>query len=92
MQLDAFKMVCDETKKGEDTKLFKEVVQKIDGRLGPDYGLDLRWIEAVDYEAELKREKLEKTISDYLVIRRYIIVNFNDMVLIESVCVCYIML
>ena len=40
MQLEPLRMAYDEIKKGENTQLFREVVQKIDGRLGPNYSSD----------------------------------------------------
>ncbi|CAI9291372.1 unnamed protein product [Lactuca saligna] len=40
MQLEALRMAYDEIEKGENTQLFREVVHKIDGRLGPNYSLD----------------------------------------------------
>lgn len=39
MHLEALRMAYNEVKKGENTQLFKEVVQKIYGNLGPKYSL-----------------------------------------------------
>ncbi|GKB45449.1 COP9 signalosome complex subunit 1 [Tanacetum coccineum] len=36
--LDAYRMTYDEIKKGKDTQMFREVVQKINGRLGGNVG------------------------------------------------------
>jgi len=60
-------MAYDEIKKGENTQLFREVVQKIDGRLGPSYGMDTAWCDAVDRRAEQKKEKLENELNAYRV-------------------------
>lgn len=67
MELEALRMAYDEIKKGENTQLFRDVVQKIDGRLGPEYVMDLAWCEAVDRRAEQKREKLENELNAYRV-------------------------
>lgn len=67
MQLDALRMAYDEIKKGENTQIFREVVGKIDGRLGPGYMLDSAWADAVDRRAELRKEKLENELNAYRV-------------------------
>lgn len=67
MQLEALRMAYDEIKKGENTHLFREVVQKIDGRLGPNYGPDPTWSDAVDRRGEHRREKLENELNAYRV-------------------------
>ncbi|GFY92607.1 COP9 signalosome complex subunit 1 [Actinidia rufa] len=65
MQLETLRMAYDEVKKGENTQLFREVVQKIDGRLGPNYGPDPTWADAVDRRAEQRKEKLENELNAY---------------------------
>ena len=67
MELEALRMAYDEIKKGEDTRLFREVVGKINGRLGPNYGLDDAWADAVDRRAESRKEKLENELNAYRV-------------------------
>lgn len=67
MQLEALRMAFDEIKKGENTQLFREVVQKIDGRLGPNYGPDEAWTDSVDRRAEQRKEKLENELNAYRV-------------------------
>lgn len=67
MQLEALRMAYDEIKKGENTQLFREVVQKIDGRLGDKYGADEGFTEAVDRRAEQRKEKLEHDLNAYRV-------------------------
>lgn len=69
IQLEALRMAYDEIKKGENTQLFREVVNKIGGRLGDKYGMDSSWCEAVDRRAEQKKGKLENELSSYRVIR-----------------------
>lgn len=67
MELEALRMAYDEIKKGENTQLFREVVGKINGRLGPNYGLDNAWADSVDRRAELRKEKLENELNAYRV-------------------------
>ncbi|CAA3027752.1 COP9 signalosome complex subunit 1 [Olea europaea subsp. europaea] len=80
MQLDALRMAYDEIKKGENTQLFREVVAKIDGRLGPNYGPDNAWADAVDRRAELRKEKLENELNAYRtnLIKESIRMGYND--------------
>ncbi|KAG2380401.1 COP9 signalosome complex subunit 1 [Vigna angularis] len=79
-QLEALRMAYDEIKKGENTQLFREVVQKIDGRLGASYGMDTAWCEAVDRRAEQKKEKLENELNAYRtnLIKESIRMGYND--------------
>lgn len=76
MQLEALRMAYDEIKKGENTQLYRDVVQKIDGRLGPNYGMDMAWMEAVDRRADQRKEKLENELNAYRVIIIIIIFVF----------------
>lgn len=69
MQLEALRMAYDEIKKGENTQLFRDVVNRINGRLGDKYGMDSAWCETVDRRAEQKKGKLENELSSYRVIR-----------------------
>ncbi|XP_042506048.1 COP9 signalosome complex subunit 1 [Macadamia integrifolia] len=80
MQLEALRMAYDEIKKGENTQLFREVVLKIDGRLGPAYGMDLQWIDNVDRRAEQRKEKLENELNSYRtnLIKESIRMGYND--------------
>ncbi|KAM7508690.1 hypothetical protein LguiA_019143 [Lonicera macranthoides] len=80
MQLEALRMAYDEIKKGENTQLFREVVQKIDGRLGDKYGADEGFTEAVDRRAEQRKEKLENELNAYRtnLIKESIRMGYND--------------
>ncbi|KAK2983978.1 hypothetical protein RJ640_027303 [Escallonia rubra] len=80
MELEALRMAYDEIKKGENTQLFREVVQRIDGRLGPEYGPDPAWAEAVDRRAEQRKEKLENELNAYRtnLIKESIRMGYND--------------
>ncbi|GLT84527.1 hypothetical protein SLE2022_027520 [Rubroshorea leprosula] len=80
MQTEALRMAYDEIKRGENTQLFREVVKKIDGRLGPDYGMDNVWSESIDRKAELRKEKLESELNSYRtnLIKESIRMGYND--------------
>ncbi|KAJ4956696.1 hypothetical protein NE237_013479 [Protea cynaroides] len=65
MQLEALQMAYDEIKKDENSQLFREVVQKIDGRLGPAYGIDQAWVVSVDRRAEQRKDKLKNELNSY---------------------------
>ncbi|XP_019158700.1 PREDICTED: COP9 signalosome complex subunit 1-like [Ipomoea nil] len=80
MQLEALRMAYEEIKKGENTQLFREVVQKIDGRLGPNYGMDSAWAYAVDRRAEQRKERLENELNAYRtnLIKESIRMGYND--------------
>ncbi|XAR63100.1 hypothetical protein NMG60_11022924 [Bertholletia excelsa] len=80
MHLEALRMAYDEIKKGENTQLFREVVQKIDGRLGPDYVSDQAWLASVDRRAEQRKEKLESELNAYRtnLIKESIRMGYND--------------
>lgn len=80
MQLEALKMAYDEIKKGEDAQLFKEAAQRIEARLGPDYGPDFSWLEAVERRAEQRKEKLENELNAYRtnLIKESIRMGYND--------------
>ncbi|KAI8023587.1 COP9 signalosome complex subunit 1 [Camellia lanceoleosa] len=80
MELEALRMAYDEVKKGENTLLFRDVVQKINGRLGSNYGPDSAWTEAVDRRAEQRKEKLESELNAYRtnLIKESIRMGYND--------------
>lgn len=80
MEMEALRMAYDEIKKGENTQLFREVVGKISGRLGPNYGPDNAWADSVDRRAELRKEKLENELNAYRtnLIKESIRMGYND--------------
>ncbi|GMP61646.1 hypothetical protein CsSME_00024027 [Camellia sinensis var. sinensis] len=80
MELEALRMAYDEVKKGENTLLFRDVVPKINGRLGSNYGPDSAWTEAVDRRAEQRKEKLESELNAYRtnLIKESIRMGYND--------------
>lgn len=80
MQMEALRMAYDEIKKGENTQMFREVVEKIGGRLGPQYGMDQAWADAIDRRAEQRKEKLESELNGYRtnLIKESIRMGYND--------------
>ncbi|KAG6748036.1 hypothetical protein POTOM_047931 [Populus tomentosa] len=80
MKMEALRMAYEEIKKGENTQLFRDVVQKIDGRLGSNYGMDSAWCEMVDRKADQRKEKLENELNAYRtnLIKESIRMGYND--------------
>ncbi|KAL5058454.1 hypothetical protein RYX36_030058 [Vicia faba] len=80
LQLDALRMAFDVIKQGEDTSLMREVVNRINGRLGPDYAVDGAWYATIDRKAELKKEKLETELNSFRtnLIKESIRMGYND--------------
>ncbi|CAN8267884.1 unnamed protein product [Cochlearia groenlandica] len=80
IQLEALRMAYDEIKRGENTQLFRDVVDKINGRLGDKYCMDSDWCESVDRRADLKKGKLENELSSYRtnLIKESIRMGYND--------------
>ncbi|KAJ6971381.1 LOW QUALITY PROTEIN: hypothetical protein NC653_032022 [Populus alba x Populus x berolinensis] len=78
MKMEALRMAYEEIKKGENTQL--DVVQKIDGRLGSNYGMDSAWCEMVDRRADQRKEKLENELNAYRtnLIKESIRMGYND--------------
>lgn len=77
VQLEALRMAYDEIKKGENTQLFREVVQKIDGRLGSNYVMDVPWCENIERRAEQKKERLENELNAYRVLFSYHVIGYT---------------
>ncbi|KAE8725764.1 hypothetical protein F3Y22_tig00008146pilonHSYRG00173 [Hibiscus syriacus] len=65
IQLEALRMAYEEFKKGENNQLFREIVQKIDCRLGLNYSMDAACCAMVDRKAEKRKEKLESELNVY---------------------------
>ncbi|KAK8446959.1 hypothetical protein SEVIR_9G570300v4 [Setaria viridis] len=80
MQLEALRMAYDEIKRGEDVQLHRDVAVKINGRLGPRYGLDQAWVDTVARRAEQRKEKLENELNGYRtnLIKESIRMGYND--------------
>ncbi|CAN8254067.1 unnamed protein product [Cochlearia groenlandica] len=80
IQLEALRMAYDEIKKGENTKLFRDVVNMINGKLGDKYAMDSSWCNTIDRRAELKKVKLESELSSYRtnLIKESIRMGYND--------------
>ncbi|KAK9832518.1 hypothetical protein WJX81_004497 [Elliptochloris bilobata] len=64
-ELEALRLAADQLRKGENTAQYAEVMELIDGRLGPQYTLDRVWVEAVDRRAATVQERLEADLSGY---------------------------
>jgi hypothetical protein len=81
VELEALRMAFEEIKKGENTALFKECVEKINGRLGPSHTLDQEWIDMVERRAAQRQEKLETELNGYKtnLIKESIRMGYNDL-------------
>uniref|UniRef100_A0A7N0ZQZ8 PCI domain-containing protein n=1 Tax=Kalanchoe fedtschenkoi TaxID=63787 RepID=A0A7N0ZQZ8_KALFE len=80
MQLEALRMAYDEIKKGENMQMFREVAEKVGGRLGPGYGMKWGWADAVDTRATQRKQKLENELTAYRtnLIEESIRTGYND--------------
>lgn len=67
MKLEALRMAYEEIRKGEDSHLYRQVMQKIGTALGPNYEFDQSWADAIDRRAEQRKEKLENELNGYRV-------------------------
>uniref|UniRef100_A0A7I4EGU5 26S proteasome regulatory subunit Rpn7 N-terminal domain-containing protein n=1 Tax=Physcomitrium patens TaxID=3218 RepID=A0A7I4EGU5_PHYPA len=81
LDLEALRMALDEIRKGENTVLFKECVERLNGRLGLGYGLDQEWIDTVERRAAQRQEKLEVELNGYKtnLIKESIRMGYNDL-------------
>mmetsp|Transcript_27249 Transcript_27249/g.45593 ORF Transcript_27249/g.45593 Transcript_27249/m.45593 type:complete len:412 (-) Transcript_27249:404-1639(-) len=81
LELEALRMAADEVKKGENTALYSEIIEKIGGRLGDAYQIDKEWIAKVDRESAKRLEKLELELNQYKanLIKESIRMGHNDL-------------
>ncbi|XP_008795398.1 COP9 signalosome complex subunit 1-like [Phoenix dactylifera] len=81
IQLEALRLAYDEIKKGEDSRLYREVAGKIACRLGPQYALDQAWADAVARRAEQRKDKLDNELNVYRtnLIKESIRMGYNDL-------------
>lgn len=63
MKVQALRMALDEIKKGEDTKIYRQVAEKIGALLGSEYELDQRWIDDVHRRAKQREEQLHVQLN-----------------------------
>ncbi|MCO5594289.1 hypothetical protein L7F22_048318 [Adiantum nelumboides] len=81
MELEALRMAHEEICKGESTSLYKEVCEKLNGRLGPAFVLDQEWADSADRRAAQRLERLENELSGYKtnLIKESIRMGHNDL-------------
>ncbi|KAL5223677.1 hypothetical protein ABZP36_010316 [Zizania latifolia] len=70
MKMEALRLAYDESLKGRDTVLHRDVSARIDGRLGPSNALNRNWTNAVDCRSRLRQEKLERNLHGYMFIEK----------------------
>lgn len=68
LELESLRMAFDEIKRGDNTTLYREAVEKVGGRLGSLYTLDQEWMDSVDRRAAQRQEKLEMELNNYKVL------------------------
>ncbi|CAK9328474.1 unnamed protein product [Citrullus colocynthis] len=66
MQLEALRIAYDEAKEGKDVVLFTKVVQKISGRLGPNYQMDQDWCDSVNRIRQRMELGVDSGLQQYL--------------------------
>mmetsp|Transcript_29356 Transcript_29356/g.56342 ORF Transcript_29356/g.56342 Transcript_29356/m.56342 type:complete len:415 (-) Transcript_29356:242-1486(-) len=81
LELEALRMAADEVKKGENTALYTEIIERIGGRLGEAYLLDKNWITKIERESAKRLEKLELELNGYKtnLIKESIRMGHNDL-------------
>eukprot|EP00210_Caulerpa_lentillifera_P005804 g5550.t1 len=57
-ELDALKLAADILKQGIDVRAYREVIDKIGGRLGTSYKTDDSWIDRIENQNRLRQEEL----------------------------------
>ncbi|KAM0902280.1 hypothetical protein ACQ4PT_019338 [Festuca glaucescens] len=65
MQLDALRLAYEGSLEGEDTTLHRDIAIMIAGRLGPRYGVDQAWSDAVERRSLARKEELDTELNDY---------------------------
>ncbi|KAM0843289.1 hypothetical protein ACQ4PT_057807 [Festuca glaucescens] len=80
IELEALRMAHDEARIREDTLLYRDAAQRIDGRLGPRYRYDQGWVDSVNRRAEQRKEKLETELNGHKtnLIKESIRMGYND--------------
>ncbi|EFJ08729.1 hypothetical protein SELMODRAFT_235966 [Selaginella moellendorffii] len=81
LELEALRMAHNEIRRAENTLLYKEVVDKIGGRLGAAYARDQEWVDVVDRRAVQRQEKLDMELNGYKtnLIKESIRMGYNDL-------------
>eukprot|EP00245_Coleochaete_scutata_P005782 TRINITY_DN19649_c0_g1_i1.p1 TRINITY_DN19649_c0_g1~~TRINITY_DN19649_c0_g1_i1.p1 ORF type:complete len:435 (-),score=92.43 TRINITY_DN19649_c0_g1_i1:295-1599(-) len=81
MELEALRMALDEIRKGDNTFVYLETVEKVYGKLGPEYQLDQDWVDATDRRVTQRHEKLEGELNAYKtnLIKESIRMGYNDL-------------
>ena len=79
--LDALRHAADLLKKGDNTGAYATVVERIGGRLGPEYELDQAWVEETDRRAAKRQEILDAELNGYKtnMIKESIRMGHNDL-------------
>eukprot|EP00238_Polyblepharides_amylifera_P015908 CAMPEP_0196584436 /NCGR_PEP_ID=MMETSP1081-20130531/47059_1 /TAXON_ID=36882 /ORGANISM="Pyramimonas amylifera, Strain CCMP720" /LENGTH=415 /DNA_ID=CAMNT_0041905639 /DNA_START=73 /DNA_END=1320 /DNA_ORIENTATION=- len=81
VKVEALRLALEESKKGENTQLYIELLEKIGGALGPDYAADDDWVTKVDQRNNKRLKKLEVELNGYKtnLIKESIRMGHNDL-------------
>lgn len=65
----------------ENTERYRDVITRINGRLGPAYTLDVAWLEETERRANMKQSRLESELQSYKtnLIKESIRMGHNDL-------------
>lgn len=67
MELEALRMALDEIKKGDNTQVYIETIERVRGRLGRGYQHDREWVNTKEKQAAQRQERLELELNGYKV-------------------------
>lgn len=67
MELEALRMALDEIKKGDNTQMYIETLERVRGRLGRAHQHDREWVNAKEKQAAQRQERLELELNGYKV-------------------------
>eukprot|EP00193_Tetraselmis_chui_P010230 CAMPEP_0177788702 /NCGR_PEP_ID=MMETSP0491_2-20121128/22288_1 /TAXON_ID=63592 /ORGANISM="Tetraselmis chuii, Strain PLY429" /LENGTH=427 /DNA_ID=CAMNT_0019310379 /DNA_START=219 /DNA_END=1503 /DNA_ORIENTATION=+ len=81
LELDALRIAATELKQGDNTTRYAKIIDKIGGRLGPEFTCDKAWVDATDRKARQQWERLEALLNGYKsnLIKESIRMGHNDL-------------
>ena len=68
MESEALRMALDEIKKGDNTQVYVETIERARGRLGKAYQHDREWVNSKEKQAAQRQERLELELNGYKVL------------------------
>eukprot|EP00897_Mesotaenium_endlicherianum_P009354 jgi/Mesen1/8447/ME000475S07699 len=79
-ELEALKMAIEEIKRGENTAVYRETMERVLGK-SPGQKFDVEWVETVERRATQRQEKLDVELNGYKtnLIKESIRMGYNDL-------------